>query len=104
MKSISKDLLSPNEVNFLLFSICLVGSNPSHLIKSNVLHNDVLRYCHAGKLCTENNQTTLCPLYLSICNKTTSDLCTSDGFIANVRIEQGVPGLKRWQLSGNLKI
>lgn len=86
-----------------MFSICLVGTNPSHLIKSNVLHNDVLRYCNADKLCYDHHNTTiLCPLYSSICNKTTNDLCSSDGHVKNVRIEQGVPGLKHWQLSENL--
>jgi hypothetical protein len=81
-------------------SICLVGSNPSHLIKSNVLKNDVGRYCHPHKWCTEGNETTLCPLYASLCNKATNTLCSSDGNIKNVRREQGVPGLKHWQLSG----
>lgn len=78
----------------------MVGSSPSHLIKSNVLHNDVRRYCHSDKWCTEGNRRVLCPLYESICNRTTSTLCSSDGVIDNVRIEAGVPGLKNWQLSG----
>jgi len=90
------------EVCFLLFSICLVGSNPSHLIKSNVLHNDVAKYCHSDKWCDEDDKTILCPLYASLCNKSTNVLCTPNGDIENVRIEQGVPGLKNWQLSGEL--
>jgi hypothetical protein len=85
-----------------LFSICLVGLNPSHLIKSNVLNNDILHNCNSNKWCYENNKTILCPLYSLICNKSTNDLCSSDGHIKNVRIEQGVPGLKNWQLSGEL--
>ncbi|CAF4626991.1 unnamed protein product [Rotaria sp. Silwood1] len=82
--------------------ICLVGSNPSHLIKSNVLNNDIRRYCHADKWCNEGNETIPCPLYASICNKTINTLCSPDGHINDVRIEQGVPGLKHWQLSENL--
>lgn len=84
---------------FLLFRICLVGSNPSHLIKSNVLHNDIPRYCRPDQYCTEGNKTILCPLYASICNKTSNDLCSSDGFVKDVRIESGVPGLNNWQLT-----
>jgi hypothetical protein len=83
-----------------LFSICLVGSNPSHLIKSNVLNNDVRHYCRQDKYCKEGNKTVICPLYSLICDKTTNELCTSDGFIKDVRTEQGVPGLKNWQLTG----
>ncbi|CAF3676258.1 unnamed protein product [Adineta steineri] len=82
--------------------ICLVGSNPSHLIKSNILHNDVRRYCHGNRTCMEGDERILCPLYSFICNKTTSTLCTSNGTIDNVRIEAGVPGLKNWQLTENL--
>jgi hypothetical protein len=81
-------------------SICLVGSNPVHLIKSNVLHNDIRRYCRPNKWCTTGNITVLCPLYVSICNKSTNTLCSSNDSIDDVRIEQGVPGLKNWQLSG----
>jgi hypothetical protein len=81
------------------FSICLVGSNPSHLIKSNVLHNDIMRYCRPDKWCHDGNQSILCPLYASICGKTSNSLCSSDEYIRDVRIEQGVPGLKDWQLS-----
>ncbi len=80
--------------------ICLVGSNPSHLIKSNVLYNDVRRYCNSDKWCFYENRRVLCPLHELICNKTTNTLCSSDGVIDNVRIEAGVPGLKHWQLSG----
>jgi hypothetical protein len=83
----------------LLFSICLVGSNPSHLIKSNVLNDDIRRYCRPDKYCKDGNKTTLCPLYASICNKTTNELCSADG-VRDVRAEQGVPGLKNWQLTG----
>jgi hypothetical protein len=72
--------------------------NPSHLIKSNVLHNNVPRYCNSDKWCGENNSTVLCPLYASICNKSTSPLCLN-GKLQDVRIEQGIPGLKNWQLS-----
>ncbi|CAF2835590.1 unnamed protein product [Rotaria sp. Silwood2] len=82
--------------------ICLVGSNPSHLIKSNVLQNDIRHYCHGIQWCNEGNETRLCPLYASICNnKSLNTLCASD-HINDVRIEQGVPGLKHWQLSENL--
>jgi hypothetical protein len=83
---------------FCLSSICLVGLKPTHLIKSNVLHNDVRRYCRADQWCSDNNKTVLCPLYASICNKSTSELCSSTGSIDHVRIEQGVPGLRDWQL------
>ncbi|CAF1013600.1 unnamed protein product [Rotaria sordida] len=82
--------------------ICLVGSNPSHLIKSNVLNNDVGRYCIEDKWCTEGNETVLCPLYASICNKSTNTLCSPNDRINDVRVAQGVPGLKQWQLSENL--
>ncbi|CAF3737959.1 unnamed protein product [Rotaria socialis] len=82
--------------------ICLVGSNPSHLIKSNVLHNDIRRYCHSDAWCDEVNKTIPCPLYEYICTKSTSTLCSPDKQIQNVRIEQGVPGLKNWQFSENL--
>jgi hypothetical protein len=88
-----------NDGYVFLFRICLVGSNPSHLIKSNVLRDDILRYCRPDKWCYEGNVQTPCPLYASICNKLTNPLC-SNGTIGNVRIEQGVPGLKNWQLSG----
>ena len=81
-------------------SICLVGSNPPHLIKSNVLHNNVLRYCHSDKLCSEGNETVVCPLYAALCNKSNNQACSPKGFIENVRIEEGVPGLKNWQLFG----
>ncbi len=80
-------------------SICLVGSNPSHLIKSNVLHNDVRRYCHGRQWCLDGNKTSLCPLYELICHKATNTLCSSGDAVDNVRIEPGVPGLKEWQLS-----
>ncbi|CAF2599438.1 unnamed protein product [Rotaria sp. Silwood2] len=82
--------------------ICLVGSNPSHLIKSSVLHNDVMTYCRPDKWCYVGNKTILCPLYVSICNKSTNVLCSKNNSIKNVRIEQGIPGLKHWQLSENL--
>ncbi|CAF3694429.1 unnamed protein product [Rotaria sp. Silwood1] len=82
--------------------ICLIGSNPSHLIKSSVLHNDVKTYCHGNKWCYEGNKTVLCPLYASICNKSTNTLCPNNEYIENVRTEQGIPGLKHWQLSENL--
>lgn len=52
----------------------------------------------------EGNTTILCPLYSYICNKTSSSLCLPDNSIDNVRIEQGVPGLKNWQLSGKLTL
>ncbi|CAM4750181.1 unnamed protein product [Rotaria magnacalcarata] len=81
--------------------ICLVGSNPSHLIKSSVLNNDVMTYCRPDKWCYEGNKTKLCPLYSSICNKSTNTLCSKNDYIENVRIEQGIPGLKNWQLSEN---
>jgi hypothetical protein len=92
------------EENFFVYfqSICLVGSNPSHLIKSNVLHNNVRLYCRPDKWCFEGNEKILCPLYSSICNNKINTLCLSNDSINNVRIEQGVPGLKHWQLSGEL--
>ena len=80
--------------------ICLVGSNPSHLIKSNVLRNDIRQFCRPDKWCSSDNITELCPLYASICLKSTNTLCSPDGYVEDVRIEQGVPGLKRWQLFG----
>ncbi|CAF1089582.1 unnamed protein product [Rotaria sordida] len=82
--------------------ICLVGLNPSHLIKSSVLHNDVRTYCRPDKWCYEGNKTILCPLYASICNKPTNTLCSKNDYVENVRVEQGIPGLKNWQLSENL--
>lgn len=83
------------------FRICLVGRNPAHLIKSNVLRNDIERYCRQDKWCQDGNRTFVCPLFASICNKTNSDLCSTDNeYVKDVRIEQGVPGLKNWQLSG----
>lgn len=85
-----------------MFSICLVGSNPSHLIKSSILKNDLVTYCRPDKWCYEGNKTIQCPLYSFICNKPTNTLCAKNDSIENVRIEQGIPGLKNWQLSGNL--
>ena len=82
-----------------MLSICLFGSNPSHLIKSNVLNNDLRNYCRPDKFCTDGNKTILCPLYSYICDKSTNELCSSDG-VRDVRTEQGVPGLKNWQLTG----
>jgi len=81
------------------FSLCLVGSNPPHLIKSNVINNNIA-YCRPEKYCQETNRTALCPLYASVCNRTNNDLCDKDQ-IKNVRIESGVPGLKNWQLGCN---
>lgn len=88
------------DLPFFSDRICLVGSNPSHLIKSNVLHNDIRRYCRPEKWCEEGNNTVICPLYAAICNKSTNSLCSSGEYVNDVRIEQGVPGLKQWQLSG----
>lgn len=77
-----------------------MGSNPSHLIKSNILHEDVRQYCKPNKWCSDGNSTKICPLYAAICNKT-NPLCLSDKeSIDNVRIEQGVPGLKNLQIFG----
>ena len=83
--------------------ICLIGSNPSHLIKSNVLHGDVYRYCNGQKWCPEGNKTVLCPLFAAVCERTKSDLCPSGRLTTDIRVEQGVPGLKHWQLSGASK-
>ncbi|CAF0943337.1 unnamed protein product [Adineta ricciae] len=83
--------------------ICLVGYDPPHLIKSNILYNNISGYCHGKKWCREGNQDVLCPLYASLCSKTTNTLCVHDGDnVRDVRIESGVPGLKQWQLSENL--
>lgn len=84
-----------------VFSICLVGYDPPHLVKSNVLYNNISGYCHGRRWCREGNQDVVCPLYASLCSKTTNTLCAFDGEnIRDVRIESGVPGLKQWQLSG----
>lgn len=77
-----------------------MGSNPSHLIKSNVLHNNITRYCRPEQYCKEGNKTIVCPLYASICEKSSNELCSPDGFVKDVRITSGVPGLKNWQLTG----
>ncbi|CAF0972172.1 unnamed protein product [Adineta ricciae] len=82
--------------------ICLVGSNPSHLIKSNVLYNDIKRYCHPDKWCSRNNETILCPLYSAICNKSTNTFCSFERITESVQAVPAVPGLKDWQLSENL--
>ena len=88
---------------YLVFRICLVGSNPSHLIKSNVLYNDIKRYCHPDKWCYKNNEKILCPLYSAICNKSTNTFCSFDRITESVQAVPAVPGLKDWQLSGYIR-
>ncbi|CAF1157859.1 unnamed protein product, partial [Didymodactylos carnosus] len=77
--------------------ICVVGSNPPHLIKSNVLRNDVRRYCKRDKFCTNSdNSSEICPLYAAICNKSTNTLCNDENLMSHYRregeIEAGVKG------------
>lgn len=77
-----------------------MGSDPSHLIKSNVLRNDVAQFCRPDKWCFIDNETNLCPLYATMCDKATNMFCSPERITESVRAVPAVPGLKNWQLSG----
>ncbi|CAM4755083.1 unnamed protein product [Rotaria magnacalcarata] len=79
--------------------ICIIEKNNiKHLIKSSILKNNVLRYCHPNATCNGE----LCPLHQALClNNMSRNINCND--MNNVYLINGIPGLKDSQFSNNLK-
>jgi hypothetical protein len=80
--------------------ICIIEKdNIKHLLKSSILKNNVIRYCHSNITCDGE----LCPLQQVLCanNMSSSSLDCND--LNNVYLINGIPGLKNSPLRNNLK-
>ncbi|CAF2970736.1 unnamed protein product [Rotaria sp. Silwood2] len=79
--------------------ICIIEKNNiKHLIKSSILKNNVIRYCHSNVTCDGE----ICPLQQILCvNNISRNLNCYD--INNVYLINGIPGLKNSQFRNNLK-
>ncbi|CAF1277961.1 unnamed protein product [Adineta ricciae] len=79
--------------------ICIIEKDHiRHLLKSSVLKDNVARYCHSNVTCDGD----LCPLQQVFCvdNISSTIVCNDLG---NVRLINGIPGLKNSQFSNNFK-
>ncbi|CAF0780703.1 unnamed protein product [Rotaria sordida] len=79
--------------------ICIIEKdNIKHLIKSSILKNNVIRYCHSNITCNGE----ICPLQQILCiNNISKNINCND--INNVYLINGIPGLKYSQFRNNLK-
>ncbi|CAF4548463.1 unnamed protein product [Rotaria sp. Silwood1] len=91
---IIKSAISPTYV-----PICIIEKNNiKHLIKSSILKNNVIHYCHSNVTCNGE----ICPLQQILCiNNTNNNINCND--INNVYLINGIPGLKDSQFRNNLK-
>ncbi|CAF3507605.1 unnamed protein product [Rotaria sp. Silwood1] len=91
---IIKSAISPTYV-----PICIIEKNNiKHLIKSSILKNNVIHYCHSNLTCNGE----ICPLQQILCiNNTNNNINCND--INNVYLINGIPGLKDSQFRNNLK-
>ncbi|CAF3542987.1 unnamed protein product, partial [Adineta steineri] len=91
---IIKSAISP-----IYLPICIIEKdNVKHLLKSSILKNNVIRYCHSNITCNGE----ICPLRQAICeNNISSSIDCSD--LNNVYLINGIPGLKDWQFKNNFK-
>jgi hypothetical protein len=91
---IIKSAISP-----IYLPICILEKdNIKHLIKSSVLKNNVIRYCHSNVTCDGE----ICPLREVLCsNNMSSHIDCND--INNVYLINGIPGLKNSQFGENFK-
>jgi hypothetical protein len=79
--------------------ICIIEKDHiKHLIKSSILKNNVLRYCHSNVTCDGE----LCPLRQVLCVTNISSTIDCDD-INNVYLINGIAGLKNSQFRNNFK-
>jgi hypothetical protein len=79
--------------------ICIIEKdNIEHLLKSSILKNNVIRYCHSNQTCDGE----ICPLRQILClNNISGTIDCND--INNVYLINGISGLKNSQFRKNLK-
>jgi len=79
--------------------ICIIEKdNIKHLLKSSILKNNVIRYCHSNEICDGE----ICPLRQVLCLNNISNYIDCND-IMNVYLINGISGLKNSQFGNNLK-
>jgi hypothetical protein len=89
-----KSAISP-----IYLPICIIEKdNIQHLLKSSILKNNVLRYCHSNETCDGS----ICPLRQVLCIDNISNTIDCHD-INNVYLINGISGLRDAQIGKNFK-